>query len=120
MRSSSSCGAGAITYAKPAPKSATAISVMRILYGRIQTNKKPCARAEFPLDIGVYANLLLGILLLFDDRTNLCRYYRCGTVRESNPTSTNNRDVHCMPAVFPCKVDNAPGNLRNQSQCYIS
>jgi len=35
--------------------------------------------------------LLLGNIQLFDDRTNLCRYYRCGTVEESHLTSTNNR-----------------------------
>src|SRR3989344_232711 len=61
----------------------------------ITQNLRP--NGSFSLRV-VCDGLLLGILRLFDDRTHSPKgHYRCGTVRESHPTSTNNRTCIVFP-----------------------
>lgn len=47
---------------------------------------------------------------LFEDRTNLSRYYRCGTVEELHLTSTNNRREESTPARHSRNGDNVSRN----------
>src|SRR3989344_9501224 len=67
--------------------------VMGLLF--ITQNLRPSG--DFCLRV-VCDGLLLGLLRLFADRTRSPQgHYRCGTVRESHPTSTNNRTCIVFP-----------------------